>query len=483
MADIDLPVDLETVTVAELARHLDAGTFTSVDLVEASLASIEALDRRGPSLHAVGAVVPGAREQAARADADRRRGKQGTLVGIPVLVKDNIDVAGMATTAGSLALEGSTPAGDAPIVTALRRAGAVILGKANLTEFANFMATDMPSGYSSLAGQVLNPYDVSVTPSGSSSGSAAAVATGLSALAVGTETSGSILAPAEAQSVVGIKPTAGLVSRTGIVPISHTQDTAGPIARTVADAAALLDAMVDAGSSTSAALSPGALAGARLGVVTSFDGKLSPDQIALWEDARRALADRGATLVPVELPAPEGEWTVLTFEFRDDLDSYLRNLPDGAPMRSLAEVVAFNRAHAGAMLKYGQARLLDSLAVDTAAGSRDRARYEAARASDLAETKERIDAAMATADLGALVYPEVEGYDTGARAGYPSVTVPAGYRESNRRPFGVQFLGRAFAETVLIAYAYDFEQATLLRRPPSEVNPSLFRSALPAPPR
>ena len=374
----------------------------------------------------------------------------------------------------------------------------MILGKTNLTELANFMSTHMPSGYSSLGGQVLNPYDARLDPSGSSSGSPAAVVAGFAPLAVGTETSGSILAPCEAQSAVGIKPTVGLVDLDGVLPISHTQDTAGPIARCVADAAALLRAMVAgagqagaaaADSAAAGAAAPGsaamaaapgdasclrvdALSGARLGIVTSFDAALFDDQQTLWAAARAVLAARGATLIPVALPYPMRPLGVLVYEFRDDLAAYLGRLPDGAPIRSLADIIAFNEAHADASLKFGQDRLLACQAVDT---ERDREAYEAERADDLAHTKARIDAAMAASALDALVYPGVEGYDAGARAGYPSVTVPAGYWPSTRRPFGIQFMGQAFQENALIGFAYAYEQAAGLRRPPGEINPSLFR--------
>jgi len=306
--------DLETATVARLAGLLATGRVTSVGLVQACLDRIAALDH----LNAVRAVNPAALTEAAA--ADRRRG--GLLNGIPVLVKDNIDVKGMPTTAGSVALADSDPDRDATLVTNLRAAGAVILGKANLTEFANVMAYDMPSGYSSLGGQVLNPYDASRTPSGSSSGSAVAAAAGLVPLTVGSETSGSILSPASACSVVGIKPTVGLISRTGILPVAASQDTAGPMTRTVADAAALLTALtsVDPHDAATAAnpladhdftgdLHTDALAGARIGVVDA-EGDL-------WAAALDDLRARGATLVPVDIDVTSsiaGGSSVLNYE-------------------------------------------------------------------------------------------------------------------------------------------------------------------------
>jgi amidase len=416
----------------------------------------------------------------------------------------------MATTAGSIALRSLAPSTDAVLVAGLRAAGCVILGKCNLTEFANFMTEGMPSGYSSLAGQVLNPYDLSLTPSGSSSGSPAAVVSGMAPLAVGTETSGSVLAPSEAQSAVGVKPTVGLVSRTGIVPVSPTQDTAGPIARCVADAAALLAAMVGADPQDPAtadvprpvdldpaALDAKALSCSRLGIITSFDESLPEGVCTLWDAARSTLTAQGATLVPVELPHPTGDYTVLLYEFGPALDAYLSGHPGSgqsfgdegwhghsghrevgcasgvasAP-QTLAEVVAYNEAHSGDALKFGQTRLLASRDMDP---ERDRPRYQAARSQDLAESRQRIDALLAEHRLDALVSPGVESYDTGARAGYPSVTVPAGYRPDGRRPFGVQFLGPAWSEVRLLDLAYSYESASLLRRPPSVINPTAFR--------
>jgi len=488
----DFPADLETATVQELLEGMRSSRFSAVELVRACLARIDALNLRGPALHAVRDVAPDAEDQARRADEARRRGMDGPLLGIPVLIKDNIDVASMTTTAGSIALRSLVPSTDAVVVGNLRAAGCVILGKCNLTEFANFMTENMPSGYSSLTGQVLNPYDLSLTPSGSSSGAPAAVVSGMAPLAVGTETSGSVLAPAEAQSAVGVKPTVGLVSRTGIVPISPTQDTAGPVARTVADAARLLAAMAGPDPEDPAtaeaprpfaldpeALDPRALAGARLGIITSFDDTLPAEARTLWEGARSDLAGQGATLVPVELPHPSGDYTVLLYEFGPALDAYLAGHPGGAGSvgggsvpRTLAEIVAYNQDHSGQALKFGQSRLLASRDMDR---DGDRPRYEQARARDLAESRQRIDALLYEHHLDALVSPGVESYDTGARAGYPSVTVPAGYRSDGRRPFGVQFLGGRWSEARLLDLAYSYESATRLRRPPSVINPTLLR--------
>jgi amidase len=466
-------IDLETAGVAELQEAMADGTLTSEALVRGYLDRIERYDRRGPAVHAVRCLAPDALDQARASDDARARGDvRGPLHGIPVLVKDNIDVAGLPTTAGSLALEHSTPDRDAVLVTRLREAGAVILGKANLTEFANFMGDDMPSGYSSLGGQVLNPYDASVTPCGSSSGSGAAAALGLATVAVGSETDGSILCPCDAQSLVGVKPTLGLVSGEGILPIASSQDCAGPMTRTVYDAAALLGALTAAdyvGSLDSAALQ-----GSRL-VVPKAPDDLHADDRELLDAALQVLRDRGAELVDVQALPETEELDVLHYEFARDLDAYLARLPEGAPMRTLADIVAWNEAHADVALKYGQARLIAALAVDHDA---QRRAYHAMRARDLAMAAEHgVDSLLRAHDATAVVVPSWRGAGVGARAGYPSVIVPAGYRKSSRRPFGLTFLGTARSEATLLSLAYDYEQAAQLRRPVSEINPSLLRDA------
>jgi amidase len=486
-------VDLETATVAQLVQLLDSGRVTSERLTRAYIDRIQALSVRAPALNAVRALSPAALAEARAADAiRRRRGAHGALLGIPVLVKDNIDLAGMPTTAGSVALAHSRPSADAPLVAQLKEAGAVILGKANLTEFANFLTAGMPSGYSSLGGQVLNPYDASQTPSGSSSGPAVGAAAGLAPLTVGTETSGSILSPSFANSCVGIKPTLGLVSRTGIVPIAASQDTAGPIVKTVADAAVLLTVLTGSdpldpataanplvGHDFSADLRADALMGARIGVVANQVPAAGSDARALWDAANAALAGLGAVLVPVTLDTTSsipGGSSVLTYEFKRDLNAYLGRLPAGAPMRTLADIVAFNDAHAQVALKFGQTQTIASQAKDLSPGSADTAKYLADRAQDLVDSRDRIDALVAANGLTALLFANSGSAAIGARAGYPSVTVPAGYLASSRRPFNVTFLGRAWSEPTLIGYAFAYEQATNLRRPPSAINPTLFAS-------
>jgi amidase len=465
-----VPIDLETVTVARLLRLLDDGDLTSAALVRACIERIDALDG---SLNAIRALNPAARDEALAADDARARGvRDRPLLGIPVLVKDNIDVAGMPTTVGSVVLADSRPAGDAALVTALRAAGAVVLGKTNLTAFANVLAEGMPGGYSSLGGQVINPYDVSQSPRGSSSGSAVAAAVGYAPLTIGTETSGSILAPAAANSVVGVKPTVGLVSGVGVVPIGVSQDTAGPLTRTVADAACLLSVL----SGRDLSVRADALRGARIGVVRDQVPPDTSDERELWDAALAHMARAGAVLVEVDLDTDEGfDSIVLTYEFKRDLDAYLAGLPDGAPVRSLGEVIAANEANAGVALKFGQARACAASAMDLSSGSADTRRYEVHRARGLAESRGRLDAVMAEHDVSALLFVGFGGSAIGARAGYPSVSVPAGYLAANRRPFSVCFLGGAWSEAGLLGFAHAFEQAAGVWRPPSVINPSLFR--------
>lgn len=484
------PVDLERATVADLQAAMAACTLSSERLAGGYLARIQAISSGGPAVNAVRALSPTALEEARALDRERAAGKlRGPLHGIPVLIKDNIDLAGLPTTAGSLALERSMPAADAFLVTRLKAAGAVILGKANLTEFANFMTVGMPSGYSGLGGQVLNPYDASVTPSGSSAGSAVAAAASLAAITVGTETSGSILSPAVANSLVGVKPTVGLVSRGGILPISGTQDTAGPMARSVRDAALLLTALagVDpadpvtaegaaaAGRDYAALLSDTALRGARIGLVGN------PPQGgagAVYQAALDVLKAQGAELLPAAVDQNNLPPAILVQEFKRDLNVYLARLPADAPMRSLAQILAFNAAHrAEGATKFGQSLLTDSEAVDLGDAA-TAAAYEQARAEGLRVSRERIDAALAEGRLDALLFVGSGSAGIGARAAYPSVALPIGYNPDNGRPVGITLLGTAYSEGRLLALAYDYEQAAAVWQPPSAVNPSLFRQVV-----
>lgn len=490
-----LGTDLSTVALSQLQPLLASGELTSQALTNAYIARIGQLNSRGPSLNAVRMLNPAAIAEAIASDRRRKRGAAlGSLEGVPILLKDNIDVRRMPTTAGNVALEYSYPADDAPVVKQLRKAGAVILGKTNLSEFANFMTNGTnPSGYSSLGGQVLNAYDASQTPSGSSSGSGVAMSVGMGAGTVGTETSGSILSPASASSVVGIKPTVGLVSRTGIIPISATQDTAGPMTRTVTDAAVMLGAMAgrdpeDPATAAApkgrtdftAALSETALQGKRIGYFAATEGT-----DAVYARSIATLKAQGAELVPVTIDTTGQPTSILDYEFKRDLNAYLSRLPDSAPMKSMADIIAFNEAHAGVALKFGQSQFLESQAFDVTPGSADTVKYEADKAAGLAWAQSRIDTALnrgtpdTADDLVSIVYAQSGSAGIGARATYPSIVVPSGYSSSTRRPAGLSFLGGAFSEATLIGLAYDFEQAADAWKPAAEINPSLFRCVPP----
>lgn len=469
----DLDPALACAGVAALTCAMTTGRTTSVELVRAYLARITALDVR---LNAVRQVNPSAEADAAALDAERLAGQvRGPLHGIPVLVKNNIDVAGLATTAGSLALAGSIPGRDADVVAQLREAGMVVLGTTNLTEMANYMSHDMPSGFSALGGQVINPYDASRTPSGSSSGSAVAAAAAFATLTVGTETSGSILSPAQACSVVGVKPTAGLVSGTGIVPIATTQDTAGPMGRSVRDVALALSAMTtpDTGAHTpldhidyAGALSGVALDGARLGLVGEYP------QDSVFAHTVEVLQARGATVVGVQL-APVQTPEILTFELRRDLNAYLARLPAATPVRTLAEIIAFNEANPDAALKFGQSLLQACEDIDLD-DEHTAATYARHRESGVREARDGIDSVLTEHRLDALISTDAT-IEVAARAGYPSVSVPAGYSSHGREPVAMVLSGTAFSEGALLALAHDYEQAAQVWRPPTEVNPSLFR--------
>ena len=465
------------------------GRLTSVRLTELFLERVETYDRSGPRLNAVLEVNPQAREIAETLDRERASGGiRGPLHGIPLFLKDNIATADrLHTSAGSLALKDCIAPRDAFLVTRLREAGAVILGKANMTEWANFMTTGMPAGYSSRGGQVKNPYGESLSPGGSSSGSAVAVAAGLCTVAVGTETSGSILSPANWNSVVGVKPTLGLVSRSGIVPIAASQDTAGPLARTVADAALLLGAMtgVDADDRATRAsrrhargdyaefLSAKGLEGARLGVPRAvFFERLAAAETPVMDAALRALGDLGSIVVdPADIATArevsDFRSDVMLYEFKRDLSRYLQGLGEASPIRSLRELIRFNEARPQEMLRFGQVLLL---AAQATSGLRTPT-YRRSRAEDLRMSRaDGIDQVMKRERLDALVFPGWSGAAIGAKAGYPSVIVPAGYTAEGT-PIGLTFLGRAWSEPTLLRLAHAFETATSLRRPPPSVAP------------
>ncbi len=493
-------MQVEEATIAGLSRAMAEGSTSAVELVTAYLDRIAAIDRSGPTLRSVIELNPDALEIAAALDAERASvGPRGALHGLPIVLKDNIDTGDrMTTTAGSLALEGHRAERDAHLVTRLRRAGAVVLGKTNMSEWAYFRSKRGCSGWSSRGGQVRNPYALDRNPCGSSSGSGVAVAANLAVAAIGTETDGSIVCPASVNGVVGVKPTVGLVSRTGIVPVAHSQDTAGPMARTVADAAAILDALAgedpadpatrgvrrEHAGAFAAALDEGALRGARIGVARAFFGRHEGSD-AVAERALLTLGDLGAVLVdPVELGDPGAaqalsgaELTVLLYEFKADLDRYLRERP-GAPVRSLAEVIAFNREHADAVLPYFGQELME---LAQAKGPLSDAAYRDARALCLRGARdEGIDRALREHALDALVAPTATpAWSTDpivgdkilglcasppAMAGYPHVSVPAGHVHG--LPVGLSFFGGALHDARLLAFAFAFEAATRVRRPP-----------------
>jgi len=465
----------EEATIAELGARLDDGELTARALAEAYLARIDSIDQNGPTLGSVIEVNPDAIGIADALDTERKEGRvRGPMHGIPILVKDNIDTADhLKTTAGSLALMEARPRADAPLVAHLRAAGALLLGKTNLSEWANFRSTRSSSGWSARGGQCHNPYALDRNPSGSSSGSGAAVSANLCAAAVGTETDGSIVSPANANGVVGLKPTVGLVSGAGIVPISHTQDTAGPMARTVADAATLFAAMT--GAASSPPLDPGALRGARIGVARNMAG-FHGGVDALFEDALGALRALGAEVIdPADVPhvdeleAPELE--VLACEFKWDLEAYLAGLDGDAP-RTLAAVIAFNDAYAEQEMPYF-AQEMFALAVEKGPLT-EPAYVEALATCGRLSREEGLDAVLAKHTLDAIVAPSgspawltdhVNGdhYVGGntspaAISGYPSVTVPMG--SVSGLPVGLSFISGPRREPALLGFAFAFERAT-----------------------
>lgn len=474
-------------TITEVQAAMQEGRLTSLQLTERFLERIEAYDRGGPRLNAVLEVNSEARDIAEALDRERvSGGSRGPLHGIPIFLKDNIATADrLHTSAGSLALKDCVAPRDAFLVARLREAGAVILGKANMTEWANFMTTDMPAGYSSRGGQVKNPYGESLSPGGSSSGSAVVVAAGLCTVAVGTETSGSILSPANWNSVVGVKPTLGLISRSGIVPIAASQDTAGPFGRTVTDTAILLGAMTGVDTLDRATrasrrharrdytelLSQGGLEGVRLGVPRAvFYERLAPPEVPVIDTALHALGGLGAALVDPANIATAREVTdfrsdVMLYEFKRDLNRYLQGLGESSPVHSIRDLIRFNEARPQEMLRFGQVRLL---AAQSTNGLRTET-YRRSRAEDLRISRaDGVDRVMASERLDALVFPGWSGAAIGAKAGYPSVIVPAGYTAEGT-PIGLTVLGRAWSEPTLLRIAHAFENATRARRPPTSV--------------
>jgi amidase len=492
------PFELEEASIARLQSAMSSGELGAVSLARKYLARIEEIDRHGPALNGVIETNPDVLTIARKLDLERKaKGPRGPLHGIPVLLKDNLDTLDrMTTTAGSLALAGSVPPHDSFVAQKLREAGAVILGKTNLSEWANFRSAHSTSGWSGRGGLTRNPYALDRNPSGSSSGSAVAVAANLCAVAIGTETDGSILSPASYNGIVGIKPTVGLVSRAGIIPIAHSQDTAGPMARTVADAATLLSCLAgpdprDAATQESTGraqadytrfLDSDGLRGARLGVARKFFG-VQPVADQRIEAALEEMKRLGATLVdPADLPSHgtfgDSEMEVLLFEFKADLNAYLAALGPAAPVHSLKELIEFNERHKAREMPYfGQDILLRAkakgpLTEKTYREALDKnRRLSRAEGLDAVFNQHRLDALVAPtagpAHMTDLVYGD---RDTGgstspaAVAGYPSITVPAGLVFG--LPVGLSFVGPAYSEPKLLQLAFAFEQATQARRPP-----------------
>jgi amidase len=491
---------MEEKTIPVLQEMMTRGEMTARSITEGYLERINAIDRQGPSVNAVIEINPDARESADRLDQERRDGRvRGPLHGIPILLKDNIDTHDrMHTTAGSIALEGSTPPRDAFIVDRLRAAGAVILGKTNLSEWANFRGRHSTSGWSSRGGLTRNPYALDRSACGSSSGSGAAVAANMCAAAVGTETDGSIICPAQTNGIVGIKPTVGLVSRSGIIPVAHSQDTAGPMARTVTDAVILLGALSGADERDPATrgsarrgcsdyrpfLDPGGLHGARIGVARNLAGT-HPRILAVFDACLAVLRGLGAVLVdPVTVPNGRKlgklELEILSWEFKTDLNAYLASRGAGARVKSMEEVIRFNKENSARVMPFfGQERMTE--AQERGPLSSPKYRESLARLRRMARA-DGIDAAVKAHRLDAIVVPsggpawmidlvngDAPGWDmesTGpaAVAGYPHITVPAGYIKG--LPVGLSFFARAWQEPALVRCAFAFEQATGMRKPP-----------------
>ncbi|WP_374943201.1 amidase [Sphingomonas sp.] len=486
-------VTIEERSIDDLQAAMATGQATSVDLTRAYLARIAAMDRKGPALRSIVALNPDAIAQAKALDAERKAGRvRGPLHGVPVLIKDNIETAdAMPTTAGSLALKANLTRRDAPVVARLRAAGAVILGKTNLSEWANIRSSRSMSGWSAIGGLVRNPYALDRTACGSSSGSGAAVAASFAAAAVGTETDGSVICPSSLNGLVGLKPTLGLVSRTHVVPISHSQDTPGPMARSVRDAAILLSAMAapdpadpaTAGTVVrdyTAGLSASALSGLRVAVLRP---DMTPDLAARYDAALAVLRDAGAVLVPVEQPKLEGlgeaEFTVLKTELKADLDAYLATTPAAVTTRTLDQVIAFNIANRAAEMPF-----FDQETFDAAAKTKGLAdpEYKAARAKSLRLAgTEGIDAMLKAANATVLVQPaygaawlsdpvygdQYSGPSAStlpAVAGYPDLTVPMGLVRG--LPVGLSFVATRGGDATVLGAGYAYEQRAHARVAP-----------------
>jgi len=490
--------ELDELTIGELQDGMASGKYTAHSLARQYLDRIDELDKHGPAINSVIELNPDALSIATDLDKERNaKGSRGPLHGIPVLIKDNIGTADrMMTTAGSLALAGSIPLQDSFVAKRLREAGAVILGKTNLSEWANFRSSHSTSGWSGRGGQTKNAYVLDRNPCGSSSGTGAAVASNLCAIGVGTETDGSVVCPSNANSLAGIKPTLGLISRAGIIPIAHSQDTAGPMCRSVTDAAILLGALAGVDSSDEATkesaakafsdytrfLDADGLRGARIGVARkSFGFNDGVDK--LMNDCIDIIKKRGATVVdPADIPThgkfDDSELEVLLYEFKTDLNAYLASLGPRAPVKSMKEIIDFNEQNRDREMPFfGQDLMIKSQAKGPLT---EKAYLQALEKNHRMSRKEGIDAVMDKNKLDALIAPTggpawntdwvngdhfTGGYSTAsAVAGYPHITVPAGYVFG--LPVGISFFGRAWSEPTLIKFAFAFEQATKARRPP-----------------
>ena len=503
--DIELPVpdptpdfELDEMSISELQKHMQSGRYSARSLVEKYLDRIKDIDKNGHRLNSIIEINPDAESIAANLDRERKeKGVRGPLHGIPILIKDNIDTADrMMTTAGSLALAGSKPSQDAFVAKRLRDAGAVILGKTNLSEWANFRSNHSSSGWSGRGGQTKNPYALDRNPCGSSSGSGAAASANLCAAAIGTETDGSVVCPSSANSLVGIKPTVGLISRAGIIPIAHSQDTAGPMARTLSDAVVLLGALTGDDSRDPATresrgkaltdytrfLDPNGIKGMRLGVARKYFGfndrvdKLMSQRL---DDLKRL----GAILIdPADIPTSgkfdDSELEVLLYEFKADLNKYLAGLGPAAPAKTLKDLIEFNEKNRDREMPYfGQ----DLFIKAEEKGPLTSPKYvQALKKNHTLSRTQGIDLVMNQHHLDALIAPTggpawptdwingdhfTGGYSSAsAVAGYPHITVPAGYVFG--MPVGISFFGKAYSEPTLIKIAYAFEQATKARQPP-----------------
>lgn len=473
---------------------MESGAWSSRSLTQAYLDRITSIDDAGPMLNAVIELNPRALDEAAALDRERAAGQvRGPLHGIPVLLKDNIDVAGLANSAGSLALADHRPASDAFLVARLRDAGAVIVGKTNLSEWANFRSTRSTSGWSSRGGQTKNPYALDRSPCGSSAGTAAAIAASLAMVGVGTETDGSIICPAAMNGLVGLKPTVGLVSRTGIIPISISQDTAGPMGRTVTDVALMLgviaapDPSDPAGPASAdhqradyaSCLHANALRGKRIGVLRQAMG-YHPGVDALMDRAIGAVRSQGAEVIDITVPNynawNEHEITVLLYEFKDGLNRYLQQ--SGAPVASLEALIAWNREHADQVMPHFDQELFElaqatgPLTDASYLQARDEAKRLAGKDGLLAALeRDRLDAVIAPSTSPAWMIDPIlgdhfvgAGYAMAAVAGTPSITVPMG--DVDQLPVGLTWMGRAYSEADLLGFAFAYEQATAQRRAP-----------------